>query len=211
MSDYQLATADTPAPQSIPPGFGGLHDWTAVDDAEKARRGWVRYDPPAHDPVHERIETAFAEDADGIWRATYTVVPGPAGPALDVAKAKVAARRWDEQTKGVTVPIAGAPRRFLSTKEGQTDIGNALQLAQASEAAGVGAFQMPWKSVDGFVTVTLADLVTVGMAIGAHIAGCFAREATIIAALDAAAHAEGATAYAVRDTLAAELDAGWPG
>lgn len=212
MHSYQLATIPDAGPQTIPPGFGGHFDWSAIDDAEKARRGWVRYAPPAFDPVHERIETAFSQE-DGAWHATYAVVAGPVAPALDAAKAIVAARRWEEQNGGVTVEIGGKPTRFLSTKEGQSDIGNALQLALAAEAmpnAGAGTFSMTWKSVDGFVTLKVADLTAVGMAIGLHVAACFTREGAIDAALEDAATTPGATAYTVRDALAAELGEGWP-
>ncbi len=210
MSLYQLATIPDAAAQSIPDGFGGHFDWPAIDDAEKARRAWVRYAPPPFDAVHERIETAFAQ-VDGVWVATYTVVPGPAEPALNAAKAIVAARRWDVQNAGVTVAIADKPTRFLSTKEGQSDIGNALQLAMAADAgSGAGTFSMTWKSLDGFVTLKVADLTAIGMAIGLHVAASFAREAAIDETLEEAATALGATAYSVRDALAAELDKGWP-
>lgn len=207
------ALSEHPTPQSIPEGFGSFFDWPSVSDEVAARRGWVRFAPPVHDPVHERIETTFAKGEDGVWTATYAVVAGPAEPALAIAKAAVAARRWAEQARGVTVAIAGTPTRFLSTKEGQTDIGNALQLGTAADArhgAEPGSFSMTWKSLDGFVVLKVADLVAIGMAIGAHVAACFAREGAIDTALIDAATAPGATAYAVRDTLAAEIDRGWP-
>ena len=93
MNLFQLATAVQPAPQSIPDGFGGVFDWSSIDNAEKARRGWVLFSPPAFDPLHERIETVFAQ-GDGIWKATYTVVPGPTAPASPAAWPNPASSPW---------------------------------------------------------------------------------------------------------------------
>lgn len=204
--DYRYALVPDGAPQSIPQGFDGFYDWPAIDDAEKARRGWVRDAAPPIDPAFERIAVTFAQGEDGTWVATYAVEPGDIELARAKAAKQIEDRRYEEQVKGAPVTIAGETYRFHTDTEGRSNLANAVVLGQAYEAQAKGnVFQTPWKTLDGYVTLKLPDLVKAGLAAGAYVTACFTREATILATLDAKRKTE-----TLRAALAAEIDQGWP-
>lgn len=146
--------------------------------------------------------------------ATYTDTPDPARNRivrvwdveeipLDEVKAtrKAAAteRRKAERDRGVVVN----GYRWHSDKGSADDIATAVSMARLYEVGqGDGTFKTAWKTADGFVTVTLSDLLAAGLAIGGFVQACFANEAAISAAIDAAEAAE--------DVIAISLDDGWP-
>lgn len=206
MKLYLDAAAESPVPQTIPVGFRGRYDWPDLSDTEMARRGLPRYVPTPCDPAYEREAYSFSVDADGLTVYTTTIVPGDLDTALGAALAAVAARRWDAQNAGVSVTLAGKTWRFLTSKEAIGDVNAKLAYGAEYEAAnGAGTYTTPWKSLDGYVVLSIADLKAVGMAIGAHYDACFAREADLIAMLSAKKKTE-----TLRTALAAERDAGWP-
>lgn len=143
--------------------------------------------------------------------ATLLVVADlPADPDVQLAdlrrrlQAQVAAHRWAAQTRGVQV----GEYVYHSDAEGRASIAEALRLA---ELTGEG-FTVKWKTAGRFddpgqvfVTLSAADLREIALAIGAHVAGCFAKEATVRAALNAAQ-----TATELQQVFAAALAEAWP-
>lgn len=198
MTEYLYAMAAGGAPQTIPRGFGGHHDWDAVDDAEKARRGWVRAEPPAVDPDFERVAVEFVESEDG-WRATYSVVPVDLDVALANAFRLLADRAWRAEVGGMTFNGAPIPTDREVTQPRAISVGIAAQNDPALTVTN-------WKLAPGvFLTLDNAKLVALGKAMSAHVQGRFDREAEISALLTSKRKTE-----TVRATLAAEIDKGWP-
>ncbi|MFL7901584.1 DUF4376 domain-containing protein [Azospirillum argentinense] len=137
------------------------------------------------------------------------IVPGDGGhptfaiPTLDEAragrKAAATARRQTERDRGVVVN----GNRWHSDKGSADDIATAVSMARLYEAGqGEGTFKTIWKTADGFVTVTLSDLLAAGLAVGSFVQACFANEAALYAAIDAA--------ETIEDVNAVSLDDGWP-
>lgn len=114
-------------------------------------------------------------------------------------KAEATERRKVERDRGVVIN----GNRWHSDKGSADDISTAVAMARLYEAgAGEGTFKTSWKTADGFVTATLSDLLAAGLAVGGFVQACFANEAALFAAIDAAETAE--------DIIAISLDDGWP-
>lgn len=111
------------------------------------------------------------------------------------ALSRLASYRWQVQSGGVEVEGAV----WHSDHEGRQSIHEALTLAQLYEAEH-GSWSITWKAQSGFTTATVPLLVQVGQTIGAHVAGCFAREAAL--ADDIAGSS---------DPDAVDITTGWPG
>ena len=104
---YLLATSASPAPQSIPQGFAGHFDWPAISDEEKARRGWVKYEPPAFDPHYQRAVPNFDEGEDGVWRVTSAVeFVEDYEAVLAWLLGRLATKRWEIETGGTALTAA---------------------------------------------------------------------------------------------------------
>ncbi|WP_429052843.1 DUF4376 domain-containing protein [Aeromonas rivipollensis] len=81
---------------------------------------------------------------------------------------KVAAKRWEVETGGIT--ISGAP--IKTDRESQAK----LTSAYTSLKGGL-ITDTPWKAADGsFTLVTLAELEPVAQAVADHVRACFAAE-----------------------------------
>ena len=211
MTRYCYALVPGSGPQEIPHGFPhefvGAFDWDAIDDTEKARRGWVRDVPPHYDERYEVLVRTYAKGEDDLYQVTYTTDHADHDRASASAAEDIKARRKVEQAKPVSVTLAGGTYRFETSREARADLSEKLGTGQVSEAInGPGTYATPWKCLDGFVTLTLPEIAQVLVAIGAAIDGCFAREAAILAAL--AGKRKTAT---LRKTLAVEIETGWPG
>lgn len=122
--------------------------------------------------------------ADGV-----EIAPHRPPPTLEEAKAAklhdLAAHRFARETAG------HAHDGFLvrTDRESQAALGNAVQLASIAAAQGQ-PFEIVWKGAAGFRAFDAAGLVALGLGVGGHVAGCFAREASLaaeIAALDSVA------------------------
>jgi len=198
MTEYLYALATNPGPQTIPRGFGGFYDWGAIDDAEKARRGWVRAAPPIVDPDFERAAVTFAEGEDG-WQATYSVVPVDLDTALANAFRLLADRAWRAEVGGMTFNGALIPTDREVTQPRAISVGIAAQNDPDLTVTN-------WKLAPGvFLTLDNARLIELGKAMSAHVQARFDREAAISKLLLAKRKTE-----SVRATLAEELDKGWP-
>ena len=199
MADYLYALAADAAPQSIPRGFAGHHDWDAIDDQEKARRGWVAAQPPAFDPDFERLDISFAQTEDGVWQATYAIVAGDLDRAMTAALAKIADRRWRAEIGGMSFGGQNIPT--------DREVSQPRILAQGLDARTDPSAEVEnWKAGPGvYLTLDNATLQALATALKAHIQACFNREAEISTLLMGKRKVE-----TLRATLAEELDKGWP-
>jgi lysozyme family protein len=172
---------------------GQVVETTTIDPAGRYPSSVVWTEAPA--ALERWIEPGWSLGADGVI--------GP--PTLDAlkteAKRRVADRRTYERNRGVVI----AGQRWHSDKGSCDDVATAVTMAAQVEAGG-GAFTTVWKTMDGFTTVTLPQLVTAGVTVGAHVQTCFARESAIAGLIDAAT-----TVEAVIAACDQEINQGWPG
>lgn len=91
-------------------------------------------------------------------------------------------RRREVEEGGITLPNGA---QFATDRESQAMLDGALSLASLS---GLGSqFTTQWKCADGvFRTVTHAELMAAALAVGTHVQTCFAREAALAQAINAA-------------------------
>jgi hypothetical protein len=94
----------------------------------------------------------------------------------DKLRAYAAAARYRREAGGVT--IGGAEIR--TDRESQGLIAGALLRAQINAEA---TFQ--FKTATGFVTLSGAQMQAIAVAVGEHVQACFAKEAEVLAAIDA--------------------------
>lgn len=102
---------------------------------------------------------------------------------------------------------AVASRRYMAETAGITVQGMAIATDRASQALITGAtvaamrdaaYSCQWKTADGFVKLTAAQILGIDTAVRAHIQGCFDREAELL------------TAIADASFTSAMLEQGWP-
>lgn len=198
MTGYLYALADEPGPQAIPPGFGGHHDWDAIDDTERARRGWVREDSaPVVNLDWERLVRTFAKDAGGVWTVSYSIVAGNFDRAMQAALSAVANRRWQAEVGGISLNGLQVP----TDRETQAIVDRICKAFDDGDITG----DVEFKSPAGFVTVNEPIIKAIKRAGAQHVQACFSRESDITALLMTKRKTE-----TVRATLADELDKGWP-
>lgn len=123
------------------------------------------------------------------WSYTGGKFEKPVDPPIDPL-AEIASRRYQEETKGITV-------NGVTVK---TDRQSQALITGAALAATIDpAYVCRWKSEQGFITLDAPAIIGVATAIRNHVQGCFDREADLVAAVDAG-------------TFTAEmLGQGWPG
>lgn len=189
------------APQAIPAGYRGLHDWADITDAEAALRGLPVYTRTPHDRHYDRETFAFTEGADGAWSYTTTLVPGDRATALGEARRALSERRYAAEVGGMVVEGFAYPFK-TDRAVSQPEIRAKKVEALAHPDYTVANFEV----VRGvFLTLTNADLVALGSRLDAHVQACRDRAAAIDAEL-----VKAADAWGVRDALAAAIETGWP-
>lgn len=109
----------------------------------------------------------------------------PPAPSLvevkEAKKAELAAARYAAEIGGIT--FAGAAIR--TDRESQALItGAALAASQDPE------YSVVWKAEGGFVALTAEQIIAAAQAVRAHVEACFAREAELSSAVDAAKSAK---------------------
>lgn len=139
----------------------------------------------------------------------------PADPDAELAdlkrqkKEEVSAVRYSRQVAGVRV----GDYIFHTDGEGRASINEAMTHAKLHEDQnGPGTYSVEWKTQgrhddpqDKWVTLSLAELLTAGLAVGTYVSDCFSRDKAICAAIDAALDEAGVVA-AYEDNI----DIGWP-
>lgn len=127
-------------------------------------------------------------DAGIMWDGAILSVPEPFTTAAAAAIADMAGSRkallinyaasvrYAKEIGGLTVN----GKRFLSDRETQAKLTAAAVMGQITPTA---TFQ--WKSDDGFVALTAAQVLSVAQAVGGYVQACFAMEGTVVAAISA--------------------------
>ncbi len=152
------------------------------------------YDPNFYtQPV---VSTLAGQQVNVVYGAPVAV---PLTQARAFALAQLAANRWKAQTAGITVggvlvDTAAQSRALVASARAHAD---------AQAAAGTGPVSVAFKQSNGqFATLNQAQIDGIDAAFGAYLEACFANEAAIAAAVNAAP-----TVAAVQ---AVDLDTGWP-
>lgn len=184
-------------PQSLSPHISFPDNWAGgtIDD-----KVYVRVYPtaaPANLFVSEAqyvSEGNPAPDVNGVWRQTWNATV----KSTDELKAMIQQKRQAHEDAGVLHD----GRTYYTDTTSQIAYVGALMAAQQSAAANI-AFSINWKSADGFVTLSAADLISVTTAVRGHIQACFDQEANLVSQVLAANNDPTAI-------LAIDFNAGWP-
>lgn len=110
--------------------------------------------------------------------------PAPAPTLAEIKadkKAEIAAARYRAEIDGVE--FAGV--HIKTDRESQ-----ALITGAALAAVNDADYSVVWKCADGFITLTAEQITAAALAVRAHVEACFAREAELSAAVDAAKSAK---------------------
>ena len=101
----------------------------------------------------------------------------------DRRKQELSELRWKHETGGALVQVDGIehPLRINTSTESQSKIATARLLAKEDNSRVFG-----WKTLDGFVQLTAAQMIEVSDGVIAHIEACFVREAELLAQIEAA-------------------------
>lgn len=112
-----------------------------------------------------------APDANGL-----PVIVDAAPPVYQQWAAKITARRYDEETKGITVDGAQI----------DTDRDSQALITGATVSAMLDAtYVCTWKTASGPVRLSAPDLIRISTAVRAHVQACFDREGELLALLAA--------------------------
>lgn len=139
---------------------------------------------PYHVTADDEIFSAVDEYANA-HPDEVTEEKAPPAPSLAdekaAKKAELAAARYAAEIGGIT--FAGAAIR--TDRESQALItGAALAATQDPE------YSVVWKAEGGFVTLSAEQIIAAAQAVRAHVEACFAREAELSSAVDAAKSAK---------------------
>lgn len=152
---------------SIPLGQS-LGDWFPI----------LPSDPPAAN--HGQIVQASAPvEIDGHWYMGWTVrdkTPAELDGQRHQLRERIAARRYETEVGGIE--IAGM---HVATD----DRSKLLINGAAVEAMLDADYLLKWKTTEGFVELTGAQVIGIARAVRAHVQACFDREAELLAALEA--------------------------
>lgn len=186
--------------------------WARIDETGRMAE-LIRHDPAGayHPsitwvPVPEALQPWVRTHG---WRATddgASVEPESLDGLVSQLAATLADARWRRQVAGVVHD----GRRWHSDGEGRSSITDSLALATEYEAATGQPWSTPWKTMGGFAIVDRPALVAAGLAVGAHVAGCFAREMEIATALATHAADPAATADSLIALYDSAIATGWP-
>lgn len=205
-------------------------EWQAPNGALTSWHRATSYQGGA-DAIYVVVDSYHSEEMAIIsWRDTYPLPPGSAISSLADAEALLTAP--DARFAGATlVPVAAVElglarvRAWAATKvhrdrcagggcqtaHGRVDsdersrilIAGAVQMAQIAMAAGE-PYSVDWVMADNQpVTHDAPAMITLGLAVGQHIAACWARAQALRAEIDAAETIEAVAAI--------DITTGWPG
>jgi len=140
----------------------------------------------------------FAYEADGsqdeyikpgLVLMTEAEVEAHLKPARVLTAETIAARRYEAEVGGITLD---------GLQINTDDRSKVLINGAALEATIDPEYVMQWKSGDGFVQLTGAQVIGIARAVRAHVQACFDREAELVEALNAGTYSDDM------------LEQGWP-
>lgn len=166
-----------------------------VDDAFLADKGiYPLSDVRPADTAFARYNRGGYVVADGVATVEYIKVDRDIEDAKSWLKNVVTTRRFDHETKGIE--INGA---YVATdRDSQAKINGAFNLASYNLDTTID-----FKGANGWVALSGAEMLGIGVAVGRHVQACFSKERALHEAIDAC-----------EDLAALELidiEAGWPG
>lgn len=123
---------------------------------------------PMYDRIKEELRLSPPEKIDGVWIQNYEVVPLDEAQVQEnlmrereAAKAKIREKKWELEVQGITIPGGG----YVSTRiEDQNRITSVLVIAPKA-----GVETIDFESATGFVTLTIAELEQISIAIGLRV------------------------------------------
>lgn len=123
---------------------------------------------PAHDRILDDLRLSAPEKIEGVWTQNYEVVPLDAAQVQENlmrerqnAKAKIREKKWQLEVQGIVIPGGG----YVSTRvEDQNRITSVLVIAPKA-----GVETIDFESTTGFVTLTIAELEQISIAIGLRV------------------------------------------
>lgn len=145
-------------------------------------------------PLHAEIArlTEEKEAADAAAAAEAAI-------SDETLKARIAMRRWEQESSGCEVTLGELPAfRIKTDPESQSKLTGLLVVSSAQPVA------VSWKDADGaFHAITNADVPVMVAAVFGHVQACFDREAALLETL-------AATASEDRPAFIAVIDQFWP-
>lgn len=133
----------------------------------------------------------LTQESDGVWfvdsSGNLNKQPYPE-VALDVPK-MIAAKRYQVETGGIIF-------NGMDIDSGRDSQG--LITGAALQSMIDANYSLRWKTMNGFIELTGAQVIEIATAIRAHVQACFDREAELLAAVEAGTFTPGM------------LDEGWP-
>jgi hypothetical protein len=148
---------------------------------------WIPDNPPSYDPATQTRTQSASIPVDAT-EVPYTVADIPIATLRATWKAELAATRYGKEIGGIV--LNGVP--VGTDREDQAMVTGALVAFNAGAIT-----EIKWKSPGGFVTLDATAFAAIAGAVAGHVQACFANEATLSAAIDAA-------------TTKPDLDSGWP-
>ena len=174
------AFEEVPFGTSFTGSDNALHGWQVAElwsDTELATIGVYRVAPVVVPAGQSLVSQSFVRDSGGHVAAVGTFTDLPAPPP-------------------VVLPIYAATQRRMKEEGGITFNGAPIATDRPSQAMITGAYNMAsrdanwstqWKVSDGvFITLTAPVVIALAVAVGQHVAACFAKEADVDAAITAA-------------------------
>ena len=186
------AHATTIAPPEAATGYVAVFAdgaWSLIED----HRGKVYYDTLTRErheskelgPVPGKWTAIPPEDSEAVWDGTKWSVP------FDVLK--------ERKKREITAARHAAIAAGTTWRDHLVDADEDAQRALSAQIVKSMAYQQlnrpipdsPWRLKDGsYITLSDADVWDLSQIIEAHVSGCYAREATLIAQLETASSAE---------------------
>lgn len=137
-------------------------------------------------PLHAEIARLTAEKA-----VADAAAAAEAAISDETLRGRIAMRRWEEETKGVTVDLGGGRKLPV-----MTDATSQAKLTGLMVIASAQPIALQWKGSDGaFLDITNADVPLMAGAVFAHVQACFGREAALVAALESVATVDERAAF----------------
>lgn len=159
----------------------------------------VPVDPPAIGEFQTTTVTVEQDPADQKWKQVWTVTNMADADIKAILKQRATQKRWEIETGGLTM---GDGSQVGTTIDDQNRISNVIV-----NATRAGISTVDFKAQDGWKTLAIADVESIGDAIATHVQACFTAEKDHHAAIDGIV----AGAQTVYDQLIAyDVNANWP-
>jgi hypothetical protein len=176
IQDSQVPSGD---PVPLPLNWEHVSSLDALEPKDLAKLGWKPAvdQPPDFDPEWEICRrTGWTVKSDKVV-AEYVIEPISLDQIKAAARARAALRRWQAEIDGIEVMGV----RVDTGRESQAMLAGANLLATMYPD-----MTIDWKTDDGWVQLSAAQIIGLSSAVGLHVQACFTRERMISELIDAA-------------------------